>query len=71
MLPGKRTLTVSALGYEGGRIRLKVKIVEKSAGGKSRDVLATEFRLVKGGTIVLADYNYNKGKLILAISADM
>ena len=70
-LPGLRTLDISALGYEAGRIRLKVKIVEKSTRGRSRDVLTTEFRLVKGGTIVLGDYNYRKGKLILAISADM
>jgi hypothetical protein len=34
-------------------------------------VLNTEFRLIKGGTIVIGDYNYHEGKLILAVSADM
>ena len=70
-LPGLRMLDISALGYESGRIKLKVRIIQKSTSGKSRDVLSTEFRLVKGGTIVLGDYNYHKGKLILAVSADM
>jgi len=50
---------------------MKIRIVEKSTRGRSRDVLNTEFRLTRGGTIVIGDYNYQKGKLILAISADM
>jgi hypothetical protein len=70
-LPGLRELRLYPRGYEEGRIRMKVRIVEKSTRGRSRDVLNTEFRLIKGGTIVMGDYNYHKGKLILAISTDM
>lgn len=70
-LPGLRELNVYALGYEAGRIQLKVKIVDKSDKGRPRDVLNTEFKLAKGGTIVIGGYDYQKGKLILAISADM
>lgn len=70
-LPGLRILDISALGYESGRIKLKIKIIQKSTSGRPKDILSTEFRLVKGGTIILGDYNYHKGKLILAVSADM
>ena len=70
-LPGLRELRLHPRGYEEGRIKMKVRIVEKSTRGQSRDVLNTEFRLVKGGTIVIGDYNYHKGKLIIAISVDM
>ncbi len=70
-LPGLRMLDISALGYESGRIKLKIKIIQKSTSGRPKDILSTEFRLVKGGTIILGDYNYHKGKLILAVSADM
>jgi hypothetical protein len=69
-LPGNRELYLSSSGVEGARIKLKVRIVEKASGGKSRDVLNTEFRLAKGGTIGIGGYAYQKGKLILAISAD-
>jgi hypothetical protein len=69
-LPDSRELLVFANGYENGRVKLRVKIVEKSGGGSSRDVLNTEFRLVEGGTIIIGAYNYREGKLILAISAD-
>lgn len=70
-LPGLRELRIKALGYETGRIKLKLRISEKSTRGRSHDVLNTEFRLIKGGTIVIGDYNYREGKLILAVSADM
>lgn len=70
-LPGLRELRLYPRGYEAGRIRMKIKIIEKSTRGRSRDVLNTEFRLIRGGTIVIGDYNYHKGKLILAISADV
>ncbi len=70
-LPGLRELRLYPRGYEKGRIKMKVRIVEKSTRGRSRDVLNTEFRLAKGGTIVIGDYNYHKGKLIIAISVDM
>ena len=70
-MPGGRELIVYALGYEDARINLKVRIIDKSGPGKSREVLNTQFRLVKRGTIVIGNYNYQKGKRILAISADM
>jgi hypothetical protein len=69
-LPGDRELYLSALGVEGSRIKLRVRIAEKASGGKSRDALNTEFKLAKGGTIGIGGYDYKKGKLILAISAD-
>ena len=69
-LPGDRELYLSSLGVEDARIKLKVRIAEKTSGGKSRDALNTEFKLAKGGTIGIGGYAYQKGKLILAISAD-
>jgi hypothetical protein len=65
-LPGSRRLILSAEGYEDNRIKLRVKIAEKS----KRDILNTEFRIVEGGTIIIGAYTYGDGKLILAISAD-
>ncbi len=70
-LPGLRELRLDPREYKAGRIKMKIRIVEKSTRGRSRDVLNTEFRLTRGGTIVIGDYNYQKGKLILAISANM
>ena len=70
MLPGLRELKIAALGHEAGRIKLRVKITKREARGKPRDVLNTEFRLGKGSSMVIGGYDYHKGKLILAISAD-
>lgn len=70
-LPGLRELRLYARGREDGRLKLKVKIVEKPMRGPERDVLNTDFRIVKGGTIVIGGYDYHTGKLIVAISADV
>jgi hypothetical protein len=70
-LPGSRRLHIYARGREGKRIRLKIKIREKSARGRDREMLNTEFRIVEGGTIMIGGYNYHEGKLMVAISADM
>ncbi len=70
VMPGLRTLDISSLGYEGGRAKLKVKIVQKKPDGRRRDVLNTSFAIAKGGTMLIGGYDYHKGKLILAISAD-
>jgi hypothetical protein len=70
-LPGLRELRLYARGHEGRRIKLKVKIMEKPMRGRQRQVLDTDFRIVKGGTIVIGGYDYHTGKLIVAISADM
>jgi hypothetical protein len=69
-LPGSRALNIGALGHEGERIKLKVKIAKEEPKGKSRDVLNTEFRLGKGSSMVIGGYDYQEGKLILTISAD-
>ena len=69
-LPGSRNLLLFAQGYENGRVKLRVKVTEKSGRGPERSVLNTEFRIVRGGTIIIGPYNYHEGKLILAISAD-
>ncbi|RJP73052.1 MAG: hypothetical protein C4532_05030 [Candidatus Abyssobacteria bacterium SURF_17] len=70
-LPRSRVMYVYAQGYEGNRIKLKVKVSEKTGRGESRDTLNTEFRIVEGGTIVIGGYDCDAGKLIVAISADM
>ncbi len=69
-MPGLRTLDISSLGYEGGRVKLKVKIVQKTPQGRERDVLNTSFAIAKGGTMLIGGYDYHKNKLILAISAN-
>jgi hypothetical protein len=69
-IPGEREMHIGALGEEGGRIRLKVRITKKLSKGKSRDVLDTEFRLGKGASMVIGGYDHNNAKLILAISSD-
>jgi len=69
-LPDSRELLLFARGFEDGRVKLNVKITEKSSRGDRREVLNTDFRIVKGGTILIGPYNYREGKLILAISAD-
>jgi hypothetical protein len=61
-------MLLQMLGYDGNRIKMKVRLVEKQPGG-SRDVLNTEFRLVEGGTMMIGGYDYRDGKLIVAISA--
>ena len=69
-LPDSRELLLSARGFEDGRVKLNVKVNEKSGRGGGKEVLNTDFRIVKGGTILIGPYNYRDGKLILAISAD-
>lgn len=69
-LPDSRELQLYSKGYEKDRVKIRVKIVEKSKGKAARDVLDTEFRIVSGGTIIIGPYNYKQGKLLLAISAD-
>lgn len=68
-LPGRRELQLYPQGFEEKRIKMNVKIVEKGGRGNGRTVLNTSFRIVPGGTIMIGGYNYQKGKLILAISA--
>lgn len=69
-LPGSREMRLYARGHEGGRMKLKVKITAKGDRGRTRDVLNTEFRLGKSGTIVIGGYDYHGNKLIVAISPD-
>ncbi len=69
-LPGSRELKLYALGREDNRVKLKVKVLEKSSKKAGREVLSTEFRIVEGGTIIIGGYDYRDGKLIVAISAD-
>jgi hypothetical protein len=69
-LPDSRELQLFSKGYENGRVKLRVKIVEKPKEKAAREMLNTEFRIVRGGTIIIGPYNYKKGKLLLAISAD-
>ena len=70
-LPGKRELRVHARGHENNRIKLKVNIREKPAGDRPRDILNTEFMIIEGGTILIGGYDYQEGKLMVAISANM
>lgn len=69
-LPGSREMRLYARGQEDGLMKFKVKISSKEDGGRSRDVLNTEFRLGKSGTIVIGGYDYNDSKLIVAISPE-
>lgn len=69
-LPDSRELLLTAGGYEDGRVKLSVKVTEKQGRGASREVVNTDFRIVRGGTIIIGPYNYREGKLILAISAN-
>jgi hypothetical protein len=68
-LPGHREMQLQMQGYENDRISLKVRIREKAEKGRHRDVLNTEFRIIEGGTIVIGGYEYQNGKLLVAISA--
>jgi hypothetical protein len=69
-LPDSRELLLFSGGFDDGRVKLSVKVIEKSKRDGSKEVLNTDFRIVKGGTILIGPYNYREGKLILAISAD-
>ena len=68
-LPGNRQMQLQMQGAEGNRVKLKVKITEKSEEQRSRDILNTEFRIIEGGTIMIGGYDYRNGKLFVAISA--
>lgn len=66
-LPGGRQMQLLMQGSEGNRINLKVRITSQER--KGRDVLNTEFRIIEGGTIMIGGYDYQNGKLFIAISA--
>jgi hypothetical protein len=68
-LPGDRQMQLQMQGHEGNRIKLRVRLTEKSSEGGSREKLNTEFRLIEGGTIMIGGYHYRDGKLLIAISA--
>lgn len=68
VLAGNREMHLQMLGYDGNRIKLNVKVIEKQ-NMKRNEVLNTEFRLTEGGTILIGGYDYRDGRLIVAISA--
>ena len=69
-LPGSREMRLYARGYENNRVKLNVKVTERGRRGRGREVLNTDFRIVRGGTIMIGGYRYRDGRLMVAISAD-
>ncbi len=67
-LPGQREMRVFVRGYQGNRIKLNVKIVEKK--DRSREVLSTDLGIVDGGTMIIGGYHHRDGKLMVAVSAE-
>ncbi len=64
-LPGNRSMRVTPVPSEGTRVRLAVQIMEGD-----RNILTTTLGLKRGGMVLVAGPTYQKGVLILIISAE-
>jgi hypothetical protein len=64
-LPGDRSMRVTPVPAKGNKVRLAVRITE---GG--RNMLTTTLGLSRGGMVIVGGPPYQKGVLILIISAE-
>jgi len=63
-LPGNRSMRVTPIPSEGSKVRLAVQIMEGD-----RNILTTTLGLKRGGMVLVGGPAYQKGVLILIISA--
>ncbi len=61
---GRRSLEVTAQGWEGRYLRLQVSVKE----GR-RHILNTQFRIARGGTVMIGGPPFGSGVLIIALTA--
>jgi len=64
-LPGNRSMRVTPAPSEGTKVRLAVQIMEED-----RNILTTTLGLKRGGMVLVGGPAYQKGVLILIISAE-
>ena len=64
-LPGNRSMRVTPVPSEGIKVRLAVQIMEGSS-----NLLTTTLGLKRGGMVLVGGPSYQKGVLILIISAE-
>jgi hypothetical protein len=64
-IPGNRRLELTPSGFEGGKISMKVRIIE---GEKS--LLSTRLRIENHGTMILGGPPHEAGFLVLAVTAN-
>ena len=64
-LPGDRSMRVTPVPAKGNKVRLAVQVME---GG--RNLLTTTLGLSRGGMVIVGGPPYQKGVLILIISAE-
>jgi hypothetical protein len=64
-LPGNRSMRATPLPAKGNKVRLAVQIMEGD-----RNLLSTTLGLTRGGMVLVGGPSYQKGVLILIISAE-
>jgi hypothetical protein len=64
-LPGGRSMRVTPVPAKGNKVRLAVQIMEGE-----RNLLTTTLGLSRGGMVIVGGPSYQKGVLILIISAE-
>ena len=64
-LPGKRSMRVTPVPAKGNKVRLAVQMMEAE-----RNLLTTTLGLTRGGMVLVGGPPYQKGVLILIISAE-
>jgi hypothetical protein len=64
-LPGKRSMRVTPVPATGNKVRLAVQMMEGE-----RNLLSTTLGLTRGGMVLVGGPPYQKGVLILIISAE-
>lgn len=64
-LPGNRSMRVTPVPSKGNKVRLSVQIMEGE-----RNLLTTTLGLTRGGLVLVGGPSYQKGVLILIISAE-
>lgn len=64
-LPGNRSMRVTPVPAKGNKVRLAVQIMEGE-----RNLLSTTLGLKRGGMVLVGGPSYQKGVLILIISAE-
>ena len=64
-LPGNRSMRATPVPAEGNKVRLAVQIMEGD-----RNLLSTTLGLTRGGMVLVGGPSYQKGVLILIISAE-
>lgn len=64
-LPGGRSMRVTPVPSKGNKVRLAVQVMEAE-----RNLLTTTLGLSRGGMVIVGGPSYQKGVLILIISAE-